>query len=271
MPLSLCIFLAVRLLTAVADPRMTESSGVAPSRKFPGAYWTHNDSGSGPHLYLFGSDGKVRGRITLSKVKAVDWEGLASTPDGYIYVGDIGNNNREARKLRVHRFKEPESLNRTVDAETFELQYPDKPHDSEALLVHPVSGDVYLVTKARGSDRATLIYAARAPLKPQNRMTHVATLDFPDESDLTLIVGRVTGGDISSDGRRVILCDYFRGWEYALPQGAKSFDEIWKVKPRHVDLGKRGQGEAITYRLDGRAVIATSEGQPMSVFEADRP
>jgi hypothetical protein len=36
------------------------------------------------------------------------------------------------------------------------------------------------------------------------------------------------------------------------------------------DLGKRQQGEAITYRLDGKALLATSEGKNASIIQVTR-
>jgi hypothetical protein len=36
------------------------------------------------------------------------------------------------------------------------------------------------------------------------------------------------------------------------------------------DLGKRKQGEAIAYRLDGKALLATSEGKNSAVIQVKR-
>lgn len=156
--------------------------------------------------------------------------------------------------------------------ETFQLRYPDGAHDAEALLIHPVTGDVYIVTKARSEDSETQVFKAKAPLRHEGVTTlqRVASLRFPDESAITLILGRVTGGDISPDGKRVILCDYFRGWEYRLPARASSFDEIWNTEPAGVTLGDRRQGEGVAYSLHGAAILATSEGVPMPLWETVR-
>jgi hypothetical protein len=35
------------------------------------------------------------------------------------------------------------------------------------------------------------------------------------------------------------------------------------------DLGKREQGEAIAYRLDGKALLATSEGKQSPVLQVE--
>ena len=67
--------------------------------------------------------------------------------------------------------------------------------------------------------------------------------------------GFLTGGDISPDGKRVILCDYFGAYEIVLPEKAKNFDEIWKEKPLIVELGEREQGEAVGYSADGNQYL----------------
>ena len=80
----------------------------------------------------------------------------------------------------------------------------------------------------------------------------------------------ITGGSISPDGRRVALCDYFQGYEIVLPARSSNFDDIWKERMIGFDLGKRKQGESITYRLDGKALLATSEGKEPPLIQVLR-
>ena len=86
----------------------------------------------------------------------------------------------------------------------------------------------------------------------------------------SLFGGVITGASISPDGRRVALCDYFQGYELVLPAGNSNFDDIWKQKMTGFDLGKRKQGESISYRLDGRALLATSEGKQAPLIQVER-
>jgi len=79
--------------------------------------------------------------------------------------------------------------------------------------------------------------------------------------------GSITDGSISPDSRRVVLCDYTKGYEIVLPSTSSDFDSIWKQSLTALSLGSRKQGEALTYRLDGRALLATSEGYPMPLIE----
>ena len=77
--------------------------------------------------------------------------------------------------------------------------------------------------------------------------------------------GLLTGGAISPDSKRVILCDYSSGYE--LTTTSATFDDIWKSKPVAVDLGERKHGEAITFAADGRSILGTNEGKKAEIFE----
>ncbi len=257
-------------LGTLKDPAIKESSGLVASRTSPGVYWTHNDSGDGPFIYAFDSRGEKRGVWRVTGARARDWEDIAAGPGPqrqrqYLFIGDIGDNNERRTEIVVYRVPEPKIAAadarstkarplHTENAEFIRLQYPDGKHDAEALMVHPVSGDLYIVTKKLFARPG--VYVARSPLNTTNvtTLTKLAELEIP-----SIFGGIITGGDISPDGRRVALCDYTRGYELVLRSGA-FFDSIWKEPLQRFALGSRKQGEAIAYRLDGRALLATSEG-----------
>lgn len=274
----------------VADPAVGESSGLVASRRRPGVYWTHNDSGGRPALYCLTSTGASCGTWDVSGAEARDWEDIAAGPapaatgsegsDGaggrpHIYIGDIGDNTRQLAEVVVYRVPEPEpdpgpvleggGRRSTEPAVALRLAYPDGPHDAEALMVHPQTGDIYIVTK----EPEPVVYKGTAPLDPSRttRLTEVATLTVGEG------LGRfdaVTAGDIAPDGRRVAVCTYVSGYELVLPEGDAPFDAIWAVRPRPVDLGLRPQGEALAYRADGRALLTTAEGPGSALTQVER-
>jgi hypothetical protein len=49
------------------------------------------------------------------------------------------------------------------------------------------------------------------------------------------------------------------GYELKLPAGAANFDDVWQQAPQRLSLPLRPQGESIAYRLDGKALLTTSE------------
>jgi hypothetical protein len=263
------------------NPAIDESSGLAASRINANVYWTHNDSGDGPFVYAFDSTGGSRGVFRVAGAQARDWEDMAIGPGpergkSYLYLGDIGDNQEKRDEIVVYRVAEPAltAADRTLTkakpgttkpAEAFRLRYPDGKHDAETLLVHPTSGDLYIVTKVML--RNATVYEAAAPLSTGQPITmkRIGEIRIP-----SLFGGALTGGSISPDGRRVAFCDYLQGYEAELPAASKNFDDIWKQKITGFNLGQREQGEAIAYRSDGKALLATSEGKSPPLFQVER-
>jgi hypothetical protein len=264
------------VIATIKNKSVTESSGLVASRTTPGAYWTHNDSGDGPFIYAFDTRGDSLGVFRVTGAQAVDWEDISIGPGpqrdkSYLYIGDIGDNDQRRSEVVIYRVVEPLLNNSkstrsvTEPAEAFRLQYPDGKHDAEALLVHPTTGNIYIVTKVMLAN--PVVYEAAAPLDSGKLITmrRIGEIRIP-----SLFGGVITGGSVSPDGRRVALCDYFQGYELVLPSKATSFDDIWKQKMIGFDLGKRKQGESIAYRLDGKALLATSEGKQPALFQVER-
>lgn len=272
-------------IATLAERAVRESSGVVASRRDENLFWTHNDSGDGPLVYAFDREGRARGTWRVAGAEAHDWEDIAAGPgpergQTYLYAGDIGDNSREREFVVVYRFAEPQVAppvapspdggagsqpRATGPAEAIRLKYPDGAANAEALMVHPQTGDLYVVTKTASS---AAVYKLAAPFAAGevHTLAHVASLRGPD-----FFGALVTGGDISPDGTRVALCDYAQGYELTLPAGAKGFDEVWTQQPAAVPLGLRMQGEAVCYRLDGAALLATSEKLPTPLIEVVLP
>jgi hypothetical protein len=256
------------LLGQVDDPGVAESSGLAASRRNPGLLWTHNDSGDEPRIYCVTAVGGRCGTWDVTGAKARDWEDMAAGPGpvagtSYLYLGDIGDNNRNQPQVVVYRVVEPVAPGpasgraATAPAERIVLRYEDGSHDAEALLVHPTTGDLYVVTKAVSGAAVYKAAAGTGVLQPV--------------AGLGLGIGElVTGGDIAPDGSRVAVCTYYQAYELTLPAGAAGFDDIWDQDRRPVALAARAQGEAIAYRLDGRALLTTSERSPFPLHQVVR-
>lgn len=270
-------------LGVLRDPDIPESSGIVASRRNPGLLWTHNDSGDGPFVYCLDAGIKSCGVWRVTGADAFDWEDIAIGPgprtaEPYLYLGDIGDNIGQRKEIIVYRTPEPVAGGAgtpattkaapaaTATADALRLRYPDGPQNAEALLVHPTTGDLYVVTK--NPSNAT-VYKAAAPIDPATvtMLRPVGTLRLGLG---TLGPEMVTGGDISPDGRRVALSSYATGYELVLPVGEDRFDAIWDQKPNPVALGARRQGESVAYRLDGRALISSSEMLPSPIQQVER-
>jgi hypothetical protein len=261
------------------DQSLSESSGVAASRLTPGVFWTHNDTRGGPVVHAFDRQGKSRGAWRVTGAALVDWEDIAVGPGPggrpYIYIGDTGDNDNSRASVTVYRFPEPAAgdaaaggdQRETEPAESVTLKFPDGPgiRDAETLMVHPRTGDIYIVNKTNMEDSAVYKLAAPREFSGAHTLERVGTI-----SRRGMLGKWFTGGDISPDGRRVALCDNEAGYELELPAANANFDAVWSQPLAPVPLGERKQGEGIAYAPDGSALYATSERLPTPLIEVPR-
>jgi hypothetical protein len=268
-----------KVVGKISTDEITESSGLVASRCNENVFWTHNDSGDDAFIFALAPDGKKLETWKVQGAKNYDWEDLATlkTPGGecFLYIGDIGNNIRGRSDFTIYRVREPQVSQTnssrknpllTETAESIKFDYPDTRHDAETLLVHPQTGDIYILTKRlSGASGVYKLSAANYSTDKTNKLEKIADFSVPATPN-----GFLTGGEISPDGTRVIICDYFRAYELVLPAKAKSFDDIWKEKPLKIELGERAQGEAIAYSTDGKSIFATSEKKNSPLIEVDR-
>jgi hypothetical protein len=259
------------LLCEIKDKEINESSGLGASPGQKGVWYTHNDSGDKPRFFRFDEKGKVTGEFELKGIKAFDWEDMAVARvkgENWIYLGDIGDNARIRKNIVIHRVKEPKAGDKSKTYERFDswtIKYPDAAHDCEALMVHPATGDIWLVTKDRGD--GTLIYRVKSPKgKAIITAEKLGSITIPFNG---LGAKMVTAGDISPDGTRVAIRSYAGALEFTAPKGA--FASWFKSKPKTLNPAGETQGEAIAYSQDGRRILTTSEGTPCRVSLVGMP
>lgn len=272
---------APKIVGKIESGEITESSGLAASMCQQDVLWTHNDSGDGAFIYAINLKGKSLGTWHVANAKNDDWEDISAFKDGsgkcYLFIGDTGNTNKNERAVhQIYRVAEPvvrqsdsgttrKNPTLTEPADILVFSYPDSRQDAETLMVHPATGEIYVVTKQRSSP------AGVYKLKPVFGSSVAAIAEKISNLTVPAIPnGFLTGGSIAPDSKRVIICDYFAAYEFALPDGAGNFDDIWKQKPVVVKLGERKQGEAVTYSADGLSIFATSEGKFAPLIEVDR-
>jgi hypothetical protein len=251
---ALCRALRVRVTGRVDDPSANELSGLVRSPSQADLLWSHNDSGAGPILYGLRADGRVAARPTVTDAQAVDWEDIAAGPGPLLYIGDIGDNDRDRSSIDVYRVREPGvGAAATAPAERLRLHYPDGPHDAETLLVDPLRGDMIVVTKTLGGATA---YRASARLPAGSETTlgrghPVAGISF------------ATGGDVSADGRIVAVRGYDRVAIW-LRHGRERLTTTLRRAPcvSPASLLPEGQGEAIALDRHGRSFLTVAEGAP---------
>lgn len=244
----------------IANAALNEISGLAASKRNPGILWTHNDSGDTARLFAIDVKGALLGEVTVTGATAVDWEDIAvgsCTAGTCIYVGDFGDNAMARDNDALYRIVEPmldgkPFAKQTVAAEKIPFAYPDGKWNAEALLIHPTTGEIVIVTKGLSPG----IYRFPKALTADVKVT-LTKVGVPAGLD-----GVVTGGDVSPCGDRAILRTYASLFEYRIGDLSTGLAKM----PTKVAVGKEAQGEAVTYRLDGRGYFTASEGSNVPLF-----
>lgn len=268
-----------KVVGRIESGEISESSGLANSPCQTDVLWTLNDSGNDAFIFALDKTGKKLATFRVTGAKNTDWEDLAirKEPAGecFLYIGEIGNNARARGEFTVYKVKEPMVSGETDSskknplptdaAEAIKFEYPDLRHDAETLMIHPATGDIYVLSKRISGASAVYKLKAGFDATKTNTLEKIADFTVP-----AIPNGLLTGGSISPDGKRVVVCDYFAAYEIVLPATAKNFDEIWKQKPQKIELGQREQGEAVAYAADGKAIYATSEEKNSPLIKVER-
>lgn len=250
------VFLAPKQLAQLTDKKLEEVSGLAASKANPGLLWTLNDSGNPAIVYLVDEALKIRLSVKLKGIKNRDWEDIAvgPGPDGskrYVYVADIGDNNARHAYKYIYRFEEPVLHNdisqitiTSFDTIVFRLEGEVK--DTEAILVHPTTKNIYLVSKR---ERPVHLYELEVSASV------VDTLVARDIGSLPLT--QIVAADFSADGEEVLMKNYDNIYYWKLE--GRSLAEALKDKPALLKYTEEPQGEAITFSLDGSGFYTLSE------------
>lgn len=259
-----CRFGAVKAGNPFGDTDLVELSGLVASRANPGVLYAHNDSGDTARFFAMNAEAAALGRFELEGATAIDFEDIALGPcplGTCVYLGDIGDNRRVRSDCAVYRVKEPTLTagkgvgTVKVGWERLAYQYPDGARfNAETLFAHPVTGQLFLVTKMAAGEPST-VFMFPMPLDPTKQVTliKVADLRLPEPKDQPL-----TGGDLSPDGTALLLRMYNRLVELKLPPGAP-FTDVFRQPAINVPVAAEQQGEAVAWRADGRGYFTASE------------
>lgn len=274
------LFSQPRTIGKIKNSDVIEASGIAVSKCQPNVFWVHNDSGDDAFIYAVNSAGDNLGTWKVKNAQNFDWEDIAEFKDSngrcFVYIGEIGDNRLIRSVHTVYRVAEPQVTPATANlkrndaletdpAESVSFRYADGNHNAETLMVHPVSGDIYVLSKNRTGPSGVYKIAPTFNSGVVQQVATIANVQVP-----SVPIGLLTGGDISSDGSHVAICDYVDGYELTLPAGDNNFDDIWKQQVVRIDLGPRDTGEAIAYGLNGTTIYATTEGKNAPIIEVLR-
>ncbi len=248
---------------------LAEISGIVASRENLGCYWVHGDKGDRAFLTAIDLKGRVVQRFHVKGAKSKDWEDIAYGPGprmgrGCLYIGDFGNNNKKRKKLALLRIAEPviglpdQGVRSLRGVDRFRFRYPDgKTHDAETLLIDPVDGSPYILTKEEGA--TAYLYRYPLPLEIKGTKTLLLAMRFMH------VRPKFSGGDVSADGSSVVVRNRRSVFFYSRPQGTP-FAAAFTGRAMGLSGSRQGNAEAIAFRADGSGLVAVSEADEALVW-----
>ena len=279
-----------RFMGYLSDRNISESSGMAASRRTKDLFWTHNDGGNPAVIYALWENGTVLGQVRLTQAKNIDWEDMASftwKDRHFLLIADVGDNSARRKKCTLYIIEEP-SLDDIKAQEPkvaprwqIDFIYEDGPRDCEAVAVDVSAGHCLLLSK-----REDLPRLYRLPLFPPRdkspgvavKTAIVSTLPPPGLEDLLQPYGtnrsQPTAMDMTSDGQTLVILTYKNAYLYS-----KDRHQTWASRlegaPEIIHLPPVGfnsliQREGLCFSSDGRSFYMTSEKLPTPLFRLDR-
>ncbi len=244
----------------IGPKSLSEASGLVASRKNADVLWLHNDSGDKPRIFATRANGVALTQVALTGADALDWEDIALGPGpkagaSYLYLGDIGDNERKRARVQIYRVEEPglnaagEAPSQSITADRIDVTFEDGAHDAETLLIDPVSGDLYIVEKAL---MASGVYRVPRPANGDSKVTAKRV------ASISLLMS--TGGDVLPDGAGLAIRTY-AGVSYWPRDPALPLENAFKNEPCALKLALEPQGEAVGFFADGSGYYTVSEGE----------
>jgi hypothetical protein len=249
-------FLSAKRLAKLENKILEEISGGDASSVNPGHLWVHNDSGNDPELYLLDNKLNILLTCRLDMIENRDWEDIAVGPGpdpgkSYIYIGEIGDNLSQFNSKYIYRLPEPKWDGKTksltitdFDTITFQL---DEQKDAEALLLDPLTKDIYVVSKR---EEPVWLYLLKYPQPTKGTIVAQKLMSLPFK--------QIVAGDFSHDGKMVLLKNYehIYFWER---KDQTSVADVLEEKPFEVPYTIEPQGEAIMWAKDNSGFYTISE------------
>lgn len=232
---------------------LDEASGIADSQMNPGYLWVQQDSGNPSDIALLSHAGSFFKKIIINQATNRDWEdiALANGPvsgTNYIYLADIGDNNKTSSEYYIYRFAEPAVSTTVVSAvDKITFQYPDGAHDAEAMLIDNNTKDIYIITK---QDDPSRIYKLAYP--QSTTATNTASLSG------SLSFTGATSAAASPDGKELLVKTYTSIWKWNKNTG-QTIEEALSGTPVSLTYQLEPQGEAISYKNDNSGFFTLSE------------
>ena len=165
-------------------------------------------------------------------------------------MGDIGDNLAIRPNIQLYRFEEPalaQTDSMITNYDKITLQYPDSARDAEALMVDPLTRDIYIISKREANVR---VYRTSNPVSTPQPLK----LELMGKLPFYL----VTAADITSNGEEILVKNYLAVFYWKRGPGESIFDALEK-EHQLIQYTPEPQGEAIAWKTDNSGFYTTSE------------
>jgi len=249
---------------------MDEVSGI---EKFPNhpSLFMINDARNPPEVYALDTKTLKKGHtIRVKGATNIDWEDLASSPDGRLFIGDFGNNISNRTDLTIYTVTEPWLINkrRTKTIETtfsFSNQTKFPPKNEEVSF--DVEGFIFL------KDYFYLFTRNRA--KHFNGITNIYKLPAKEGKQTAKLIGtfytgnnpkdcQITGAAIHHRTGKIALLSYNKVWIF----NNYTEDNFTTGSVETIELGHFSQKESICFLTENDIYIADekSKGEGKNLY-----
>jgi len=175
-----------------------------------------------------------------------------------LYIADIGDNSSQYEVKYIYRIIEPvlPDIQTPVDTVIYDVerlvfQYPDGNRNAEALMIDPLTLDIYIISK----EITTKLYRAAYPYTFYSAPTlNVDTLEVLNSFTFSTVVA----SDISSDGREILIKKYNVLYYWYRNEG-ESIEETLSKDLTKVPYIVEPQGEAVCWASDLSGYYTLSE------------
>ena len=238
------------------DKKLREASGIVASVANPRHLWTHNDGGNKAEIFLINEKAETVMTCKLKNIINRDWEDITigrGPKEGinYLYIADIGDNDGRYAYKMLYRIEEPALSDKEIEIEkidTLLIQLADRPRDTEAIMVDPITNNFYLITKREHQAR---LYEIKFPFAGDT---------LKAEPVITFPFNHAVAANISSDGNEVLIKSYQHIYYWKRNTG-EAFLQLMEKEPVQLNYRTEPQGESIAWSQDGTGFYTLSESE----------
>ncbi|GAA4293817.1 hypothetical protein [Aestuariibaculum suncheonense] len=206
--------------------------------------WVIEDAGNRNNVYGLNDKGYIVKDIDIKNANNMDWEDLTTDKEGNLYVGDIGNNDKNRKWLSILKISNPENIDDETTAEVIRFKLPkgESPKDFEAFFLR--NDFFYLFSKEPG--KSILIKVPNVIGKH--------TAEILSEFNLNGKHNHITSADISDDGKTVVLLNHEKVWTLT----NFTDDNFFNGKLTKLPFEHDSQKEGVCF-IDNNTILITDE------------